>query len=89
MEHPAPLPVQNGERRIDDLMAHAATDSVAWLKVAVWEIDSYFGDGYAATNPALVAGFMAACATHYQAERTHDAAWRIELAIMRPKVKHG
>lgn len=47
---------------IDKSARYAGANVAAYLKVAIAEIDAVLGDGYAAKNPVLLAGFIQAMA---------------------------
>jgi hypothetical protein len=47
----------------DTLLEQAPTTAAVYLRAAKREIDSVFGEGYAAKNPALVAAFIQAAAS--------------------------
>ncbi len=51
----------------ETLMEQAPMTVAGYLRAAIREIDSQFGDGYAASNPALVGAFVQACADDYAA----------------------
>lgn len=54
---------------LSDIEAEATTAAVSFLESAESWIDGQFGAGYAEKHPAMVAGYMQACAMVYQAQR--------------------
>ncbi len=78
----------NGEHDPDENPSLDEIESVApsavsfWLTEADALIDAHYGSDYAAKHPAVVAGFVNACAMVYQAERVNDAARKISRALL-------
>jgi hypothetical protein len=66
---------------LDEIESTAPSAVSFWLGEAETRIDGHFGRDYAEKHPAVVSGFIAACATVYQAERINDAAHKVNRAL--------
>lgn len=54
---------------LNSLATEAITTASDFLEAAESWVDNQFGNGYAEKHPAVVAGFLHACAQVYQAHR--------------------
>jgi hypothetical protein len=63
-------------------MGQAPATAGGYMREAVREIDTTFGKGYAAKNPALVASFMQTAARDFHTASIVVAAQRLRNAIM-------
>jgi hypothetical protein len=55
------------EATFETLFQQAKESPSSYMRAAKHEIDEFFGDGYAAANPVLVAAYMQAAATEFAA----------------------
>lgn len=60
-------------RTIEELDPIALGSARYLMRTAVAEIDELFGPGYAANNPALIAGFMTTAAATFQSNLISDS----------------
>lgn len=67
---------------LDEIESTAPSAVHFWLGEADALIDGHYGSDYAEKHPAVVAGFVTACAMVYQAERMNDAAHKISRALL-------
>lgn len=69
----------------DSLLRQARATASTYLMHAIKSIDDIFEEGYAATHPELVAGFIQACTADFHtaiiASVLQDSAEAIALAI--------
>lgn len=69
-------------RNLDEIESMATAAATFWLSDAESAVNSQFGGGYAEKHPAVVAGYVSACAVVYQTERANDAAERIRDGLL-------
>lgn len=67
---------------LDEIESQAPLAVGFWLEQAEAAVRAQSGAGEAEKHPAVVAAFMAACATVYAAERQVDAADRIRDGLL-------
>lgn len=67
---------------LDEIESTAPSAVSFWLGEADTFIDGEYGRDYAEKHPAVVAGFLTACAMVYQAERMNDAAHKVNRALL-------
>lgn len=65
----------------ETLMRQAPMTAALYMHEAKKEIDALFGDGYAAENPTLVAGFIQAAATDLLASSVGLSSQKLRDAI--------
>lgn len=65
--------MSNSDLDSSNIEGNAIEIAGAMLESAEAVVDTQFGAGYAEKHPAIVAGFVQACATFYLAERIADS----------------
>ncbi|WP_180189751.1 hypothetical protein [Achromobacter insuavis] len=60
-------------RTIEEIGSIALGSARNLMRTAVVEIDELFGPGYAANNPALIAGFMTTAVASFQSNLISDS----------------